>query len=192
MNYLAHAYLSFGDGSLLTGNMIADHVKGKVALAKFPSAIQKGISLHRSIDGFTDVHVSINRAKLYFRAAYGLYAGPIVDIILDHFLANDSLHFSSEAALLAFSQETYKKLEENNHWQPPIFANYFPHMKAHNWLYNYRTLSGIKRSLQGLQQRAKYMPPIDEAYKTLVGHYYQLNQCYLEFMPEVIAFVRRG
>ena len=29
MNYLAHAYLSFGDPGILTGNMISDFVKGK-------------------------------------------------------------------------------------------------------------------------------------------------------------------
>lgn len=29
MNYLAHAYFSFGDPAILTGNMISDYVKGK-------------------------------------------------------------------------------------------------------------------------------------------------------------------
>lgn len=190
MNYLAHAFLSFGDTDLLTGNMIADHVKGKATLAQYPPGIQKGIMLHRSIDSFTDTHHAINKAKLYFKEAYGLYSGSIVDVILDHFLANDVMNFPSEEAVFTFSQETYQKLEENKKWLPPTFANYFSHMKAHNWLYNYRTLSGIKRSLQGLQQRAKHMPPADEAYKILVGHYYQLNQCYFEFMPDAINFVK--
>jgi acyl carrier protein phosphodiesterase len=29
MNYLAHAYLSFNEPGILTGNMISDFVKGK-------------------------------------------------------------------------------------------------------------------------------------------------------------------
>jgi acyl carrier protein phosphodiesterase len=29
MNYLAHAYLSFNEPEILTGNMISDFVKGK-------------------------------------------------------------------------------------------------------------------------------------------------------------------
>ena len=29
VNYLAHAYLSFGDPEILTGNLISDFVKGK-------------------------------------------------------------------------------------------------------------------------------------------------------------------
>ena len=29
MNYLAHAYLSFGNEDILVGNMISDFVKGK-------------------------------------------------------------------------------------------------------------------------------------------------------------------
>ena len=36
MNYLGHAFLSFNNADILTGNMIADHVKGKLALDKYP------------------------------------------------------------------------------------------------------------------------------------------------------------
>lgn len=190
MNYLAHAFLSFGDADILIGNMIADHVKGKNALTQYPTTIQNGIMLHRGIDGFTDTHPAIDRAKIHFKEVYGLYAGAIVDVILDYFLANDALHFASEEAVFTFSQETYKQLETNSQWMPPKFAQYFPYMKEQNWLYNYRTLAGIKKSLQGLQKRGKYIPPIDDAYNTLVGHYYYLNQCYLEFMNDAIAYVK--
>ena len=53
MNYLAHAYLSFNDQEILTGNMISDFVKGKKKF-DYPSRIQAGINLHRLIDNFTD------------------------------------------------------------------------------------------------------------------------------------------
>jgi acyl carrier protein phosphodiesterase len=55
VNYLAHAYLSFDDPEVLTGNMISDFVKGKKKYG-YPPRILAGIDLHRAIDEFTDDH----------------------------------------------------------------------------------------------------------------------------------------
>ncbi|MBL7718372.1 MAG: DUF479 domain-containing protein [Flavipsychrobacter sp.] len=190
MNYLGHAVLSMGDPDILTGNLIGDHVKGRLALDHYPSGIRRGIELHRKIDQYTDEHPATQRAKLLFREHYRLYAGAVMDSLLDHYLANDPRHFANPASLLAFSQETYAKLESNQQYFPEKFAAYFPYMKEHNWLYNYRTMRGMERSLQGLYRRAQHMPPPDEAYKTFVINYYHLNQCYYELIDDVITFVK--
>lgn len=190
MNFLAHAYLSFGDPETLTGNMIGDHVKGRLVLAVYPEKIRRGIELHRKIDSFTDEHPASNRARLWFRQDYHLYSGAIVDSLYDHFLANDPKHFASEKQLFEFSQDTYAKLGSQSQYFPDGFAQYFTYMQEHNWLYNYRTLLGMKRSLNGLYRRAKHMPAVDKAYEIFVGHYYQLAQCYYEFMDDVVAFVK--
>jgi len=190
MNYLGHAFLSFGDGGILTGNMIGDHVKGRLALDNFPPQIKKGLELHRKIDGMADGHSATLRGKLLFRQDYGLYAGPIMDILYDHFLANDPACFASEPALKDFSQKTYAQLEEHSAYFPEKFSAYFPYMKEHDWLYNYRSMKGIERSLQGLARRAVHMPPVDKAYETFVGHYHLLNQCYFEFIDDIIKFAR--
>lgn len=190
MNYLGHAFLSFGDGEILTGNMIGDHVKGRLALDKFPAGIKKGIELHRKIDGYADIHPATSRAKLLFREQYGLYAGAIMDTLYDHFLANDPKIFASETILLNFTGSIYSQLEENEQYFPTSFAEYYPYMKQHNWLYNYRTLKGMERSLGGLARRAVHMPPVDKAYEIFVTGYYQLNQCYFEFIDDVIKFVK--
>jgi len=192
MNYLAHAFLSFGDKDILTGNMIADHVKGKAALEQYPTGIRHGIALHRRIDEYTDKHPATLRAKLLFREDFGLYAGPIMDTIYDHYLANDPKYFANEAALLAFTQVTYALLEENAQYFPEKFAGYFPHMKEHNWLYHYRHMKGTERSLIGLSRRALYMPPIAKAYELFVAHFYTLNQCYYELIDDMTAFVKNG
>lgn len=190
MNYLGHAFLSFGDKDILTGNIIGDHVKGKLALEKYPEGIKKGILLHRKIDQFADDHPATQRAKLIFREAYGLYAGAIMDTLYDHFLANDPKHFSSEQALLLFSEDTYKKLETNEAYFPEMFSRYFPNMRTYNWLYGYRTLPGMKRSMQGLERRAMYMPATDTAYELFITNYYHLAQCYYELIDDVINFVK--
>lgn len=190
MNYLGHAYLSFGDSEILTGNLIADHVKGRLALEKFPPGIRKGVELHRKIDSFADTHPATQRAKIWFREDYGLYAGAIMDTLYDHFLANDPKLFLSDAALLEFSEDVYAKAVIHEAYFPEAFAKYFQHMRQHNWLYGYKTLQGMQRSLQGLSRRAAYMPPVDKAYLTFIAHYYELAQCYYEFIDGIITFVK--
>lgn len=190
MNYLAHAYLSFNDPATLTGNMIADHVKGQKALEAFPEGIQRGIHLHRAIDAFTDAHPAVKRAGIWFRPVYRLYSGAITDALFDHFLANDPRCFESVAVLREFSRHTYALLDTQAAYFPPAFATYFPHMKEHDWLTNYRQLPGMQRSLNGLVRRAKHMPPADAAYQIFIAHYYELNQCYFELMDALIPYVK--
>ncbi|HVZ26147.1 MAG TPA: hypothetical protein VG842_08840, partial [Sediminibacterium sp.] len=88
MNYLAHAYLSFRQPEILVGNMISDFVKGKKQFM-YPANIQKGIRLHRAIDAFTDTHPATREAKKILEPAAGRYAAAFMDIVYDHFLAND-------------------------------------------------------------------------------------------------------
>ncbi|MDR3680929.1 MAG: ACP phosphodiesterase [Flavipsychrobacter sp.] len=190
MNYLAHAYLSFADAEILTGNMIADHVKGRIALEQYPAGIKKGIELHRKIDAFTDAHPATGRARLWFKEKYGLYSGPITDILYDHFLAMDPQCFPSATHLLKFTEDTYTRLETQANWFPEKFASYFPHMRTHNWLYGYRTLQGMQRSLQGLERRAQHLESTEAAYQTFIEYYYQLAQCYYELMDDVVKYVK--
>lgn len=190
MNFLGHAVLSFGDADILTGNMIGDYVKGRLGLDKYPEGIKKGILLHRKIDEFADNHPSTNRAKVWFRETYGLYAGAVIDTLYDHFLANDPKQFASAEALKEFTLTTYQQLQSNAQYFPERFAAFFPHMQQHNWLYGYRSVMGAERSLQGLQRRAQHMPPSDVAYQTFITYYYQLAQCYYEFIDDVVKFVK--
>lgn len=191
MNFLAHAYLSFGNEGILIGNMIADHVKGQHALQAFPEEVRRGINLHRKIDAFTDEHPATQRAKVWFREDYHLYAGPIMDTLYDHFLANDPVHFRDEQALRHFTQQTYATLDQHHDILPLTFADVLPYMKEHNWLFEYRNLMGMKKSLNGLSRRAKYMGPAEKAYELFITNYYAINQCYFELMDDLVLFVKR-
>ena len=112
MNLLAHAWLSFNQPDILVGNMISDYVKGKSKEA-YPAEIQRGIMLHRAIDTFTDVHPSTIAAKQFFRPQYRLYAGAFVDVVYDHFLANDLLEFEDPASLNEFAQSSRVAIRVN-------------------------------------------------------------------------------
>jgi acyl carrier protein phosphodiesterase len=189
MNYLAHAYLSFRQPSLLAGNMISDFVRGKKKF-DYPLAIQKGISLHRAIDSFTDDHAATREMKQVFKSNYGLYSGAFADIVYDHFLANDANQFKDQS-LLDFSSWVYHTLEPFLPTCPESFQQLFPYMKMHNWLYNYRLREGIARSFNGLVRRAKYMDEGDTAFVLFEEHYDLLSECYKDFFPELEKFSRQ-
>lgn len=184
MNLLAHAYLSFGNPSILAGNMISDYVKGKQKFLYEP-AIQQGIQLHRIIDEFTDHHPATEEAKVFFKPAYRLYAGAFVDVVYDHFLANDTSQFPDEMALERFAQQTYVSLAEYKQIMPERFARMLPYMQSQNWLYNYRYNQGIERSFEGLVRRAAYLDESAIAFSIFEKEYKSLKNCYEFFFPEL-------
>jgi acyl carrier protein phosphodiesterase len=190
MNYLAHAYLSFGNPEWVTGNLISDFVKGKKRY-DFPPGIRQGIELHRAIDDFTDSHDAIRSAKEIFRPAYRLYSGAFVDVVYDHFLANDSRHFRDEEALFKFTGETYKSLEQHYPLLPGIFHTMFDRMKQQNWLYNYRFNWGMEKSFTGLVYRAKYLEDSAPAFALFGEFYDQFKESYHAFFPDLHAFASK-
>lgn len=187
MNLLAHAFLSFHQPDILVGNMISDHVKGKKKF-DYSAAIQNGISLHRSIDEFTDWHPATIDAKQYFRPDYRLYSGAFIDILYDHFLANDITQFLNDEVLAAFAQETYDCLTDYENILPANFKMMLPFMKSHNWLYNYRFRQGIRRSFEGLVRRSKYLNESDIAFNIFERNYNELKEHYRIFFPALKNF----
>ena len=181
MNYLAHAYLSFNRPGILVGNMISDFVKGKKKY-DYPEQIQQGIAIHREIDQYTDSHLATKQAKEIFRSAYGLYAGPFIDVVYDHFLALDENEFTDQG-LKAFSLNTYALLDQFTDQFPEKFNMMYPYMKANNWLYNYRYRQGIEKSLAGIVRRAKFIDESDTAYTLFNENYDTLKNLYQQFFP---------
>ncbi len=187
MNFLAHAYLSFRQPQLLLGNLISDFVKGKKKF-EYPSAILRGIELHRAIDTFTDDHPVNAIAKKVFKPAVGLYASAFVDVVYDHFLATDELVFPGNS-LHDFSQWVYGELEGQAVHFPDQFNRMFPYMKEQNWLLNYKEKWGIERSMEGLVRRAKYLDNFQPAFEAFEAEYELLQSCFQRFFPELLLHV---
>jgi acyl carrier protein phosphodiesterase len=188
LNYLAHAYLSFGHDEILVGNLISDFVKGKTKF-NYPEGIQKGIALHRAIDEFTDAHNATKIAKEIFRPYYRLYSGAFIDVVYDHFLATDPSEFTEEG-LLTFSKKVYHTLDQYKNYFPPRFARMFPYMKTQDWLFNYRTRWGTESSFGGLVRRALYLQESNTAASLFQKHYQELQHCYQTFFPDVKSFAQ--
>jgi acyl carrier protein phosphodiesterase len=189
MNYLAHAHLSFNNEEILLGNLISDFVKGKKKF-DFAPGIQKGITLHRAIDTFTDDHQATKLAKEVFRPAYRLYSGAFIDVVYDHFLATDINEFTGES-LRNFSETVYETVGKHLQYLPERFNLMFPHMKQQNWLFNYSTMRGTELSFGGLVRRSRYLEESETAAILFHDHYKTLHECYKVFFPDVKFFAKR-
>lgn len=169
--------------------MISDFIKGSAKFL-FSGKVQEGIALHRQIDEFTDFHPATKKAMEVFRPYYRLYSAPIMDILYDHFLANDKNLFD-ESSLKEFTAVTYRHLENNSTQLPNRFLQMFTYMKTEDWLYNYKYPEGIKKSLYGLMRRATFIRESNTAFELLLKHYDHLNECYRDFFSDVKLFAKQ-
>lgn len=188
MNFLAHAYLSFGADAVLVGNVVSDFVKGK-AWEAYPIEIQHGIRLHRLIDDYTDNHPVFKTARQYLAPAVGRYSGAFLDIVFDHFLATDAERFTPDT-LAVFSRHVYKVVGARERELPAAFLQTFRYMVQYDWLYNYSLREGIARSLEGMVRRARYLPDGAPVYALFERHYEALGESYRNFFPELEAYTR--
>lgn len=189
MNFLAHAYLSFNHPEILVGNMISDFVKGKKKF-DYSQGVQHGIFLHRRIDTFTDSHEATKEAAKFLKPEVGLYAGAFADVAYDHFLANDLNEFTDDS-LQQYATKTYSTLTEYYHVLPAPFQSLLPFMQSQNWLYNYKSIEGTKRSFEGVVRRARYLNSSTGVFDLFKKHYNSLQMCYNAFFPFVKEFAVR-
>jgi acyl carrier protein phosphodiesterase len=186
MNYLAHAYLSFGKPGIVAGNMISDFVKGKKKF-DYPPVVQCGMTLHRMIDAFTDEHSVTKEAKSIFKPFVGLYAGAFMDVVYDHFLATDQQEFPN-GSLAEFSQNIYQILYAHINILPDRFAAMLPYMKNQDWLYNYSNADGIEKSFEGVVRRAAYLDSSKAVFEAFLRNYDELREYYQAFFPSVKTY----
>ena len=188
MNFLAHIYLS-GDNDLIKiGNFMADGIRGK-HFESYPLEIQKGIILHRSIDTFTDAHPIFRQSTKKLHEKYHHYAGVIVDVFYDHYLAkNKNWNRYSDEKLEEFVARFYQSLHDNYSILTERTIGMMPYMIEHNWLVSYQTIEGINRILTQMDQRTKNESKIRFATNELSEFYSEFEEEFTNFFQELILF----
>ena len=186
MNFLAHIYLSGKNEELILGNFIADSIKGKKYL-KYPEGVQKGILLHRKIDSFTDAHPIVRKSTAKLHENYSHYAGVIVDIFYDHFLASEWDQYC-DVPLEIYVADFYELLQKNFELLPAPIRSFLPYMVAENWLLSYATLPGIGRILYQMNIRTKNIVQMDRAVNELKEYYDEFEREFREFFPLLVEF----
>lgn len=188
MNYLAHAYLSFGQDEVLVGNFIGDFVKGKM-IKTFPQEVQDGIKLHREIDKFTDTHPLVRAGQSYLRPKFGHYSTVITDIYFDYYLARNWAKYSS-ISLEEFIQNTFNTLNKYRQFFPDRFASTFQWMVQDNWLLKYREIEGIHQTLTGMSRRTRFDSKMEVAHLTLQEKEEEFQVIFFAFFEELETFAR--
>jgi len=175
--------LSGDDPMVKIGNFMADGIRGR-DFEMYPKGIQKGIFLHRAIDTFTDVHPLFRQGTKRLHEKYHHYAGVIVDVFYDHFLAANWARYS-DVTLMDFSQEFYKILEDHDELLSDKTRHMLPIMKRENWLFSYATPSGIESILKQMDYRTKHRSKMGEAKTELLHFYDEFQEEFTDFFEEI-------
>ncbi len=186
MNFLAHIYLSGNNDKIAIGNFISDSIRGN-KYKRFPKEIQKGILLHREIDTFTDAHKIFRQSTKRLHKNYSHYAGVIVDIFYDHFLAKNWSKYS-DVPLDEYIIHFYKALEKDYDILPERVQKLMPYMISDNWLLSYATTEGISRVLNGMNKRTKNVSKMNLAINELKEYYTEFENEFTLFFDKLIEF----
>lgn len=187
MNFLAHLALAAPDEGLLVGNFIADHIKGN-RWQEFAPPVQAGILLHRAIDHFADTHPLARQSAQRLRPRYRHYAGVLVDVFYDHFLAT-SWHRYMDVPLPVFSQEMYTLMNRHYELLPPTSRLFLQYATERDILAAYAEVDVIGRVLQGMARRIGRPSGIETAAEELQAHYHEFAEEFAQFWDEIVRFV---
>ena len=180
MNFLAHFYFCHETPEHIAGSLLGDFVKGN-DWQNYSQNVQTAILLHRRIDSLTDKHPIVLASRQRFTPATRRYAGIILDMYFDHFLACDWEHYHSDS-LKIFSSRMYQGLQQQKHIMPERAIQTVNHMHEHNWLESYQTLDGLTRAMTGLSRRLKRANPLMESVSYLEANYKDFKQDFTQFL----------
>ena len=188
MNFLAHLFLSFENEDHVIGNFIADSIRNS-EVKKYPAEIQKGIMLHREIDSFTDNHPAVRKGTLRLQPHHHKYAPVVIDILYDYILANNWERYSVKS-LESFAKRIYAILNKRLNEMPEKLKRNVPGMIKGNWLQSYKTMDGLRYTLQRMDKRASFPSKFSEAAEHLVQDYDLFEGEFNTFFPELIDHIK--
>jgi len=186
MNFLAHIYLSGDNEFIKIGNFMADGIRGK-QFENFPEEIQKGILLHRAIDTFTDAHPVFRKSTKRLHERYHHYAGVIVDIFYDHFLAKNWSNYSDED-LEEYVTRFYQSMYTNHDLLSERAKGILPYMEKQNWLSSYQSIDGIHEILSRMDRRTDNNSNMRFASEELKEYYSEFEQEFTTFFEDIKAY----
>jgi acyl carrier protein phosphodiesterase len=189
MNYLAHALLSGNSDAAITGGLLGDFVKGRLD-GRFDTEVTEAIVLHRAVDRFTDAHAIPHASRALISPARRRFAGVLVDVFYDHFLAR---HWSRycDIALEDFTAHVYAILLPQRDGFPERLRHVLPHMAANDWLASYAELWAVNAALNGIARRFQRFPRaivLVDAVIELETNYREFEEHFLAFFPELMRY----
>jgi acyl carrier protein phosphodiesterase len=190
MNYLAHLYLAEDSDESLLGNMLGDFVKGRLENQYSPE-ILKGIKTHRKVDAYTDANQNFLACKQLLRPDRRRFAGIIVDMSFDHFLAKNWADYS-DIQLSEFTDRVYGLLLKREPTLPKKLRQRLPYMVNDDWLGSYKNVDTIGLALNAISKRLSSFEkaiPIKDGLDDIKANYDEFEENFREFFPDLISYV---
>lgn len=187
MNWLAHLRLAPPSPLLRLGNLCGDFVAG-VDLSSLHPDLQRGVAMHRAIDRFVDAHPVVGRARQRLGPARRRFAGVLVDVFFDHFLARDWHQHGDGGTLAAFVARVHGDLRDHVGLLPKHLRVAAPRFSADGWLASYASVGGIARVLGLMASRLSRPGSLAEGADVLREHYADLGCDFAELWPELTRF----
>ncbi len=152
MNFLAHLWLAGDAEGDRLGAVAGDFVKGALP-GNLPADIAAGVALHRAIDSFADRHPAFHASRARVGSKHRRFAGVMVDMFYDHFLAARWAEFHTGEALHDFAARQYALLAAHHHRLPARANDVIERMASYDWLTSYREVDTIVRALDRIAGR---------------------------------------
>jgi acyl carrier protein phosphodiesterase len=188
MNHLAHFFLAERAPEAVVGAFLGDFVKGKVGADDFPPLIRDEIIVHRRVDAFTDANEITLNSKNRFVKTRRRFAGIVLDVAFDHFLAKNWTDYAVEN-LPDFAGFAYRALLAHAHRFPVDFQPFLPRMIADDFLAAYRDFNHVEFALQKLSVRVRGGENMREAFAELEANYDCFQKDFQDFFPRLQYFV---
>lgn len=189
MNFLAHLKLSGEHDNIMLGNFIADHIKGN-KIYHLPQEVIDGIMLHRKIDFYTDNHPEFIKSRERLYEKYHKYAGVIMDVFYDHFLAKNWDDYS-DFSLNSFTSYSYGVLLKNYLILPKRTKKILPILILNNWLSSYKDFSGLRKTFNVISKRASFKTNFNYVVDDLIVDYDKYEEEFKNFFPDISDFIEK-
>jgi len=187
VNFLAHVYFADSSEDGIVGQVLGDFVRGS-DLGAYPAEIAAAIRLHREIDSYSDQHALTRTAKRRFVSPYRRFAGIIVDVVFDHFLARNWSHYS-DVSLPEYAQRVDVALQRHIDLLPAPLKRFTRYMREVDMLTSNLHRQHIDDPLRRIARRSPRLTALADAPDVLWQQESGLRQDFDAFFPELIDHV---
>lgn len=188
MNFLAHFHLAWPDDELIAGGLEGDYFKGPLS-GQLPEGIERGVQLHRAIDGFTDRHPAVEAVRCEFQHGLRRYAGILIDLSFDHFLSRHWQQFA-DMALPDFNSGIYRSLEQQRELLSPDAQHMHSRLVEYDLLGIYQQWETVPASAERIGNRFRRENPFTGIDGELEQRRDRLEEAFLDFYPDLVEFAQ--
>lgn len=166
-------------------------MRGPLNTLSYPATWLEGIKLHRRVDAYTDQHPVVIQSRNRISPKRRRYAGIIVDLAYDHFLASHWQNYHPRN-LNAFKKICYRELATQRPALPDTCQWLIPHLINGDWLASYQAIKGVSSALNGIarryEKRFQRLTPLENSAEEIEAQWDGLYADFREFMPQLLNY----